>query len=169
MWHKLATQRNWQTETRKPGFNRPSGSFGLHIHEPQIDVLAAGRLVAMDRNEVLAGPQGGFAGGAQGPRFITGNKPGRAQGQHAIKIDLSVFVVMQPGLQVVPVARGHIKFAPQPNVVRVPGRADSRAGSAGSAEATLPLLPRRAVEARFEPSVSRLGGRIVAGGRRQTR
>src|SRR5262249_60733251 len=76
--------------------------------------------------------------------------------EDAVNGNLNVVVVNE--VQTEPIAvEGvrHLDHAPNPDVGRLPGRADHHRGRASSAEASVPLEPRAVVEFRQRPTVSR--------------
>src|ERR1043166_8922486 len=114
----------------------------LHLHETDVDVLAAARLQATHRDDVLAGLECGFARRIEWQLFVVAGESDGGRGEHAVNVNLRVFVVVNEEREIFPVASGDFEFATQPDVRRVPFRAHDCAGSVARAESAGARLPR---------------------------
>src|SRR3954452_48777 len=76
-------------------------SLLLQFDKSRIDVLAAGRLVAVNGDQVLAGTKCRSRGRCDGERHILRGKPARLGGEHAVDVNLRAFVVMHEQADVV--------------------------------------------------------------------
>src|SRR6266853_961712 len=76
--------------------------LALHDNEAEVDVLAAGRLMAMNGDQVLAGFDRGLCCRQKGKDVVSGSITGGLQGQNTVDIDLSILVVVEPALKFVP-------------------------------------------------------------------
>src|SRR5262249_41789452 len=125
----------------------------LVVDEAHVDVLPARRLLAVDRDEVLAGLEGRPGLGADRHLLVIGDEARHLGGQDAVEVNLRVLVVVQEELQVRERALRQFELAADPDVARIPLGADDRPRRTLGAEAAGALLPVRFLEVGLGPVV----------------
>src|SRR5918994_391729 len=101
---------------------------GYDLHQSDVDVLPPARLPAVDGDHVLSGPERLPPLRGQSDHAVVGHVPAVAAGQDAVHVDLHVLVVVYPPKQL---ARRHVlqlDLPAEPDVRRIPGRADDGPG-----------------------------------------
>ncbi len=67
----------------------------LHFHDPRIDILPAGVLVAVNGDEILPRLQGFGRGIVYGKHLVAPDISRRAEGQYAVEVNLDIVIVVQ--------------------------------------------------------------------------
>src|ERR1035437_9437114 len=97
--------------------------------------------MAVHGNQIFAGLEGGPAFWCQRKDIVVAVKSTGFERKQAVDVNLGIFIVMQPGADIVEISRRHIHFPPQPDVVRPPSGADDGAWRVACAKPALALLP----------------------------
>ena len=113
-------------------------SAGINVDNADIDCLATGRLMAMHREQVLAGLKHRRV--VNRKCYIVGFVSRNAGHIHTIDEHFGVFVVINTELQIVVLRVGNRDFAAEPNIGRVPRGIDMGSRSAGGAESAFASL-----------------------------
>lgn len=123
--------------------------------QPDVDVLPAAGLVAVDGERVLARFEQLHRVGGDAVARVRRGVPRHFAQENAVQVDLGVFVVMDAQLQITLRQLGQLERPPGVDVGGLPFGLHRRAGGGRFAEARGAGLPRRRIEIDGEPVVRR--------------
>ena len=125
---------------------RGQARIGTDGHKPEIDVLAAPGLTAMNRDEIFAGFEGMAGGLAQGHLIVRCGPTTLLKDESSIDVNLGVVIVVKPEFKVGQFVCRNIHVATKPDVCGVPERTHDGTRRVLSAESSSTFFPGRRVE-----------------------